>query len=178
MRNPAASGTTWTTVFTAAANATEGGWDNFTLRTNIPAANLTDMSGTQMRITLTVPGSTTLAQDAAYMQSKGSATFDFSTSPTQIFWNGGSASFSIFGTGGSQVEIVSDPFSFSYDGTHDLVFSFYGNPSASSNAFRGNNTVSGPSDAYKSGNDASTTVASGYTNDATLNTVINKIEVA
>jgi hypothetical protein len=111
------------------------------------------------------------------MQSKGSGTFDFSTTPIPIFWNGGSSSFSIFGTGGSQVEIVSDPFSFTYDGTHDLVFDFFGT-TASSNAFRGNNTVSGPSNAYKSGNDTSTVIASGYTNDATLKTVINKIEVA
>lgn len=170
----------FTAVHSMLANNIAGGWDNFTARQMVPAADLLDMSGTQMRITMvTNTGSSThLAIDKAFVGPKGSGTWDLS-SKTQIFWNGGSPSFDIIGN--SQTSITSDAFTFSYDGTHDLVFMFYFNASAPSNVVMGPVGGTARVGQKSGGDDTANLVASGYTLSTGVGNVdelVHLIEVA
>jgi hypothetical protein len=153
-------------------NDHEGGWAGFTMRNAIAASLLTDMSATQMRITFTVfnGAGAVLVFNHCYCNTRGSGTWDYSSAPVQVFWNGGSAGFSIT----APASITSDPFSIAYDGTHDLII---GADMGTGSNFASHNSLAGTSIGFKSGADGSTTIASGYSTDP-QHCFVTLIEVA
>lgn len=154
----ATSAPAWTTVRgPITLNSNSFSWGGFTLRERIFAASLTDVSGSQIRLTIQAPTSLqTLRITKIYIGVKGAGTHDFASAPTQLFF-GGSASV----TAGTGASVTTDAATFAYDGTGDLVMSIY----VSSGAGVGFNSVTSSANSTavnKSGDDATTLVASGY----------------
>lgn len=157
------------TTLTTDAN----GYGGYTLRERLPASVLTDITGTQMRITLHAAVATQMVITKMYVGLKGAGNFDFAGVPVQILW-AGSPSKTV---GGSTGAFTSDPFNIAYTGTADIVIAIYSNAPTSNNSYLSLPAPQTTTVAYKLGDDAITTIASGYTNAATGD-VVEKIEVS
>lgn len=160
-------GGSWTSVFSG-TNTGSSGVTNLTMRQRIPASALTDLSGTQLRFSFLGTGGTGVNIDALYFGPAAAGTgLDFAATPTQVLF-GGSGSGSI-GAGGV-IPLVSDGVVYAYNGTVDLMLAWHlaASPSSAQTICGGG---TGFHAGFKSGNDASTVVASGYTDNGTNNWV-------
>lgn len=159
-RAAAAVASVWTAVCTVGAVSTSSGWANFTMRQRIPASGLTDVNGSKVRFTIRSTGSASINITKMYVGLAGAGTYDFSAAPTQDHF-GGSASGSV-AAGGN--DLVSDGVTLAYTGTADLMVSVYFTASPATSLPTYN--LTGSSNGSKSGDDAVTTLGSGYSNSA------------
>ena len=166
-----AGGAAWQIAEQWTPNTTEANWGGTTLRLRVQSSVL--LACSQMRITLDSTG-LPMNLAGAYVQTRAGAgdLYDYSATPLQFLF-GGSAGFTTAGG-----VFVSDPLTFAYDGLSDLVFGFAFGGSAGSTTLRINTGgATGWSRYYKSGNDAATVNASGYTGPASTVLGMTKIEI-
>lgn len=139
------------------------GWSNFTLRQRIESS-IIPSAFTQVRFSLRGHPTEGFSVTKAYIGIKGAGPFDFATAPVQIFWNGGNATV----TSTPNQVIMSDAVSLTRAGGEDIMISVFtasGNTAADSYTY-GYSSTSAPYDAAsKAGDDSTTLVASGYTNN-------------
>lgn len=129
------------------------GWNGWTSRERVLASSLTDVSATQLRISWKASSAFQLKIAKAYVQLKGAGTYDFSTTPVQILFSGGSSA--VVAANGV---IVSDAVTFTYDGTSDLIVSTYSDATA---GFSSSNSNVRSTLWQKSGDDAATVTPVG-----------------
>lgn len=135
-------------------------WANFTIRQRIDSAAFL-ISGTRIQVRFACDGSGTFTCSKAYIGEAAAAgdAYDFASAPTQLTFSGGSAGFTI--TGSQTIDC--DEVNFTLDRTKNYVISFV-SPSSATDDFG----MAGPGTAnwslyYKSGDDATTVNATGYT---------------
>lgn len=130
-----------------------------TFRTVIAAAQLTDVSASQVRVKFAAPSGGNCVIAGAYIGVK-SGTYGFASTPTQLLFGGAAGTTLTAGSGNS----YSDAVTFAYDGTSDLVVAV----NYTSGSVRYLNTTSTGWTLYFKASvaDASTTSPSGYTLDA------------
>jgi hypothetical protein len=153
----------WTTVFSGSAGSGSTGWAGWTMRQRIPAAQITDVSGSQVRFTLHDTLSNGMSISKMYVGLAGAGTYDFSAAPTQAFFSG-SASAAVL-SGGN--ELTCDGVTLAYTGTADLMVSvfFAASPATSITTY----SMTGANNGQKLGDDAITTLGTGYSNSAFTN---------
>ena len=155
-----------TTAWTADGSAI--GWGGLTLRQKIPASAFA--SGSMIRLTLRAGTGAACVIGKAYIQQKAASgdAYDFASTPVQLLFSG-SAGVSI----AAATELVTDPLSFSVDDSKDHVVSMY----ITSGDTARKSTLSGWSSYYKTGDDAATVNATGYSSSSFAANLIRKIEV-
>lgn len=153
----------WQTMFNAGGltTANSGGWNGFTWRIRMPAASLTDVSGSSVRIGLQAASNEPLTITKAYIGLESGGNFQYATAPTQLTWDGGSASTTIT----TNHLKMTDAASLALDGTATVVVSLYMNGGTSSDGFRYTSTMNGLTTQFKGAVDeaATTGALSGYT---------------
>jgi hypothetical protein len=165
----------WTTSYTPVGSAGNG--PTYAVATTVRQwidNALFSANGNRARVTFNAGASSAgLELSEVYIGKKGTGNHDFAGTPTQLLF-GGAASTSV-GISGS---IVSDEVAFDIDTADDLVLSFYIDGSPTSQ-FRRHSSTTGQENVYKTGNDATTLVASGYSTSANSQaTCVWLIEVA
>jgi hypothetical protein len=147
-------GGSWQTVRASFTVDTDSsGWFGWTARERVLASSLTDVSGSQIRISVKASTVGQLKIAKMYVDVRGAGTYDFAGTPTQVLF-GGSASV-LVSTGAIQ---ASDAVSFAYDGTSDLIISMYHDGAA---GYQGATTTARSTLWQKSGDDAATVTPSG-----------------
>ena len=140
----------WVPSASFAPGGTSSGWNGYTLRVWIPSSAISQY-GSKCRLTLSSSG---LVIAAAYFQEAGTDV-NFASTPVQVMF-GGAGTYSGAGTTTDEI-LVSIASGKSY------VASFYFNGETSINT---NTSVTTWSQAYKSGSDAASVTASGYSSSA------------
>ena len=159
----------WTTATQWTPDAGgEANWTGYTFRVIVPSSAL--IAGSKVRLTCRASP----MQDISIVQmyvghaaSTGDA-YDFESMPTAVLF-GGSALASIL----TNTQTVSDPVTFAVNPAKNLIISTYVNSGRSCRIA----TLSGWSTRYKTGNDASTVDATGYSTSAYAASLVTKIEV-
>jgi hypothetical protein len=156
-RDSYAGGSLTTTAGPSTLTSNPAAWNSFTMRQVIAAAQVS-ASGSQVVVTFGGDGSGTFTITKAYIGHQGAGdAYDFDTTPVQLTF-GGNAGFTVT----DAQEISSDPATFALDETQNLVISFYV-PSSAGDDFGTQTTLTGWSSYFKSGDDAATVNATGYT---------------
>ena len=161
-------GGAYATAVSWAPALTSDGWSGYTLRIRLQAAYL--LAGSKVRLTVDSTGQP-LNMGAMYCQVRNMAgdLYDFETTPIPVTF-GGSGTIS---TGSGSV-YVSDDIPLVQSATKDLIISAYFNSTTTMR--RSNSAVTGLSYSYKSGNDAATVNATGYTTQ-TRAVMVTKVEI-
>lgn len=152
----------WQNMFDGGSfGSNSNGWNGFTWRQRIPAASLTDISGTLVRLGLQAGTTENLTITKAYIGLESGGNFQYASAPTQLTWDGGSASTTI--TAG-HVKLT-DAVSLALDGTATVVISLYMNGGTGADTFRFTSTMNGVQTQFKGAVDeaALTGALSGYT---------------
>jgi hypothetical protein len=155
------------TSFTADADSS--GWNGWTARERVLASSLTDISATQLRVSVKASPTGQLKIAKMYIGLKGTGTYDFASTPTQILFSGSGSI--LIPTGTVQ---ASDAFTFAYDGTSDLVISMYHDAAA---GYAGATDTSRSTLWQKAGDDAATLAPAGGGTGSTFD-IIWLIEAA
>jgi hypothetical protein len=141
--------------------ADSGGWTNYTQRMSVTASRL---FGTGNRIRFGLRSGTTegATLNKAYVGVRGTGALDFAAAPTQVLF-GGNAGITV----GVNTDILSDPVTLTVGASDDIIIAVYTSSGASSaDQWRRNGSgQTGYGGGYKVGDDVTTLVASGYTND-------------
>ena len=140
----------WVPAASFTPGGTSAGWNGYTLRVRIPSSAITQY-GSKCRLTLSSSG---LVIAAAYFQEAGTAV-DFASTPAQVLF-GGAGTYSGAGTTTDEILVPIAP-------GKSYVASFYFNGVTSIDT---NTSVTTWSQAYKSGSDAASITASGYSSSA------------
>jgi len=144
-------------------------WGGFTFRVVVPTSAL--VAGSKIRLTCQSSDTSGCTISAMYVGAAAASgdDYDFATTPTPVLFSG-SASAAI----GAASSLVSDPTTFTVDASKPLIISTY-----MSVAGRTANitTLAGWVTRYKSGNDAATVNATGYSTSAYAANFVTKIEV-
>lgn len=150
-----AAAATWQSIFSAPGASNSDGWNGYTYRIRLTDAALTNISGSQVRLTLEAGSTEGLTVTKTYIGLESGGNFQFA-SPVQMLF-AGSASTTI--SAGQQK--TTDAAVLAVDGVSTLVASIYTNGGSGSDMYR----VSAWSGAqYKLADEAATTGAlSGYT---------------
>lgn len=158
--------TTSSTVFSRAISGSDG-LAGYTVRTRIKAGQISS-SGSKIRLNFQISGAGVLQKMyVGYPAATGDA-YDFVAAPTQVTFDGGSPSRT-FSAAGS---VASDIMNFALDNTKDLLVSWY--VTGSGNAINASSTNV---DSYhKSGDDAASVDATGYTASANYSRGIASVE--
>lgn len=143
---------------------------NTTFRVRISSSQfVAGNGGSKIRITLEGATSGSITFSAIYVgKAASSGSYAFATTPQQVLFSGSSSV-----TPPTSSTVVSDEVSFSLDTSSDLVVSLY---ASGSGTVRAKTTLTGWATYYKSGNDASTVAATGYTSSSNDTIAISKIE--
>lgn len=154
----------WTKEAGSGAN-----WGGFTFRVVVPASAL--VAGSKIRLTCQSSDTTSSGIGAMYVGTAASSgdDYDFATTPTPVLFSG-SASATV-PTGGAT--LVSDATDFVVDASKPLIISTY-MPSGRTAQIT---TLAGWVTRYKSGNDAATINATGYSTSSYAASLVTKIEV-
>lgn len=146
------------------------GWSGLTLRVIVPVAALDP--GSKLRFTLRASnaGIATVGKVYCGLQGAGNI-YDFLAAPSQLFFSGSPGVVVP-----TNDEVVSDPLDFVQDGTAPLVLAAYFSSTASLGS-RVADPGGGWSSHYKSGDDAATVDASGYTASGIAANMFRKVEV-
>lgn len=146
--------TTWLTAVAATLNA-DGGWSGYTPRNIISSSVISNAGLAYVRVTFKSGVAGGMVVSNAYIGQKADTgdVYDFKSTPVELLFSGVSG-FSI----GANTSIVSDSAAFSIPSGKDIIVSLY----ISSGYARVNNSVTGWSNYYSSGNSAGTVNASGY----------------
>lgn len=151
------------------------GWTGFNVRQLISDSLLSNKTGkTFLRVTVRAASAEALAISSMYVgHGKASSDFfDFASAPTQVTF--ASSASTTISAGSTE---TSDAIAFAYDGTSDILFSFYIS-GASSDGMRRDTSITNCWYYYKSGsNESSTADVTGYTEVASSLVVINTIEL-
>lgn len=148
----------WTTVFTGSSPTASNGWSGWAFRQRIGAAAISDATGSQVRLTIrSASGGAVVGE--CWFGKAGAGTFDFDGTQVQVTFGGGSTGASV----GANTDIVSDPITFAYTGTVDLMAFYYFSGTTNLTFYPG---MSGGGNAQKNANDHGTTSASGYASSA------------
>lgn len=172
--NPFRFGESWVTVdsWTEGINSTP--WANYTHRLRVYAARFPDANTTLIRLTYKAHPSGAGAQTTKVYVGLGATSgdeYDFDGAPTEVLF-GGSSGFSI--SAGSI--ITSDATALVMDGTRDVLISGQ-SASTPACAFAGFDNRTNWKCWYKTGADAATENASGYTANLVEAVGVVKIEV-
>lgn len=154
-------------------NNTSSGWASLTLREVVVGSALGPGSALRFQITASSSASVPILAVYAQMASTapGADDYDFANTPIQITFGG--ASSLTLGAGTSQ---MSDPIPLSMNGSTNVVIAVAFGSGAT--VLASNTGASALMNGrYKSGNDASTVNASGYTNTANPAQLISRVEV-
>ena len=172
-----AAGGGWRTIWdwVAVASGLNGGWPGYTLRQRAIASALGG-AGTKVRTTCMASVGGTLAKAYVHVAAASGDPYDFDSTPVPLTFDGGSTSATIV----NATPKLSDEVSVSFDGTRDLVFSFYFTSVQNIYAMDAGESVqpgrTHSVEGYHFGDDAATVdAASGYT--FTLAAFIAKLEV-
>lgn len=148
-------------AFFRALNSNSPGWGGYTIRERIQAAQLS--TADQCFVRLEAASNAGLTITSCYIQTKGTGGFDFSGTPIQVMF-GGSPGVAL----SAGQSVVSDEIALVLTGSDDVVISIY---TATTSAYRQSSSSTGTSISYKSGDDAATVIASGYTGSSAPNFV-------
>ena len=150
------------------------GWANFTLRQNL-GSSYVPINGNYVRLSFTASDEP-LAISVCYVGLKGAGLFDFSTTPQQVRFNGGSASVTI-SAGQTQ---YSDPVALVITTSNPVIVSVYVPNNTAQDKFSRFSTaaVQDHRVGYITGNDAATVAASGYTTNPTYDMYLQDFEVS
>jgi hypothetical protein len=138
------------------------------MRQRLFDTSLTDLAGSFVRITVKSAAASQLKIAKMYI-GPSAGTASFTSTPTQVTFDGGSASVLIASGGNLK---VSDAIAFPYDGLSELVISTYHDATA---GFLGSTSITNSRIVSKAGDDAATLTASGYSS-GTINDVIYQLE--
>ena len=146
-------------AFSTSVTTNGSGNTGNTIRILLTAANIAQ-NGTSVAISLKAHSSSGATIDNAYIGQAATSgdAYDFASTPTEILWSGTSGV-----TLGAGANTESDFVTFTLDSTKDHIISFY----LSAGDIQYGGAVAGYSNYYKSGNDASTVNATGYTGPST-----------
>jgi hypothetical protein len=145
-------------LFSQTVDANDATLNGLTLRNVIPAAAiLTDAEDGTITLSLTALAGAEITIDEFYIghQAASGDAYDFDTDRVQVFFDNGNANKTI--AAGATVQ--SDPVAYDVDRTKNLVFSAY---FSAANASYDSGGVTGAQSFTKSGNDAATIDATGY----------------
>lgn len=142
---------------------------NYSFRQVITAANLGSNNGDRLRVTFRSSSANPATITAAYIGAKGASAPNFDGTQVQITFNGGSASATI----PTNTTLVSDPITYAFDRTKDLVISTELN-----GALRYVTSSTGYTRYVKNPatGEADDTTVSGYSSDTTASYGIDLIE--
>jgi len=161
---------TWATAAQWTKEAGSGAnWGGFTFRVVVPASAL--VVGSKIRLTCQSSDTSSSGIGAMYIGAAAASgdDYDFGTTPTQVLFSGsGTVTVPIGGT-----TLVSDAMDFVVDATKPLIISTYMPLGRTANI----TTLSGWVTRYKTGNDASTVNATGYSTSSYAASLVTKIEV-
>lgn len=160
----------WVTSESWVPNNNSAGWSGYTVRLVVGAAQFTQ-TGSKCRLTVNF-GSNAGNIGALYIgesAGSGGTNYAFSTTPVQVLFSG-SPTLSL-PTGGI---VVSDEVLLPITGSADLVIAAYFNGSTDLRVRMGE---TGWYQIYKSGNDASTVAATGYSGGSVEAALVSVIEV-
>ncbi|QLQ28530.1 MAG: hypothetical protein HZT39_09895 [Pseudoxanthomonas sp.] len=143
-------GGVWVPSASFTPGGTSAGWNGYTLRVRIPSSAISQY-GSKCRLTLSSSG---LVIAGAYFQEAGT-TVDFASTPAQVMF-GGVGTYSGAGTTTDEILVPISP-------GKSYVASFYFNGATSIDT---NTSVTTWLQAYKSGSDAASITASGYSSSA------------
>lgn len=165
-------GGAWATAFDEPSIANYAGWEGYTMRQILGLPQL--LAGSKLRLTLR-SGTAGCTISNAYIQLRAASgdAYDFSTTPVQILFSG-SAGITIPGSS----LVVADDIILPIAATTPVLVSFAFPASPASHV--GGNSPGGGGvivNYYKSGADAATVNASGYTSSAQTLHLIKKLEV-
>lgn len=163
----------WSTAVTFTMTADSGGWTTENIRCHVAASNFSTMTGTKVRFTLAAPAAVGMNFSNMGFGHKGVAALDYDASQAAVTF-GGAANLVLAAAG---ADVVSDPISYNFDSTKDLLYAFKIN-SGSTNVRTYVDTAT-TSFNYKSsgGNETVTTAGSGYTAGSVGGLGVKKIEV-
>lgn len=167
----------WVTTFSQALTGNNLGWNGFNLRNVINAAQMAE-SGSKVRLTLEGAAVGAGAEDtqiaSMWIQHAAGAgdAYDMEAAPTQVTVSASGSFVISIGT-----TVVTDEITFALDESKALVIAMYFNNSAK-DVVRQATAVTGASSYFRSAADeGSTANVTGYTANAGILRVINKIEV-
>lgn len=161
------SGGAWVAIVTMGAVATETGWGTFTQRQRFGSALV--VAGTKVRLTIRANATYTVNVGAMYVGIGATSgdNYDFAATPAQVTFGG-------LGTGSvTSGELVSDEIPLTIAGGDALLIATYMTGTSSVPA----TTAPNRNSYYKSGNDASTVNATGYSTSVNNWHLISKVEI-
>lgn len=168
-----AAAASWQSVISATLSGDNNGWNNFTLRETIAPADLVDLTGSQIRLTLRAGNAEGLTVTKARIGLESGATNSnqYGAAPTVITFAGGSTSAVIL----AGASVVSDAITFSYTGTAGIVIALYFNGGGSSDMIRTGSIGTNAGIArWKAGDEVDTVGAlSGYTSLGAYGSISN-----
>lgn len=162
------SGGAWVTSGSWAGDGNSAGWGGLTLRQRVESSQL--VAGSMLRFTLRSASGTACVIAKAYVQhlASGGGPYAFASTPVPLSFSG-SAGVTI----AANSEVVSDAVAFSVSPTVPLVVSAY----ITSGDVARMSSIPGWTSGYKSGDDAATVAASGYSYSAFSANLVRKIEI-
>lgn len=163
------AGGVWSTSISFTPTSSSAGWSGYTVRHRVTTAQIV-ATGTKVRVTLRA-GSSVMNVGKCYigLAAASGDPYDYASTPTQIFF-GGNPGVSV----AANTNVLSDEATFTIDDTTDLILTVYFSGAA---AFANRSGQSGWSQYYKSGDDAVTVNASGYSGGSTEAGVFTLVEV-
>lgn len=158
----AGGGGSWSAASLAALASDSNSWGNYTMRQRI-AASVIPKNGTKVRFSLRSSSTIALTLTKAAICQKAAGTFDCTTTPTPVTFDGGNAGFTV----GTSTTKMSDDITFTMSTANDYVFIWFvanGEPNNSYTA----TVFSAGSGIYDlgwkgGGDDVASTTATGYT---------------
>lgn len=162
----------WLTTFSQSLGTVSTGWNGFNLRSVIDSSRLS-VSGSKVRITVQASSTGGAVVDHVFIgeQALSGNLWDFDGTQQQLFFNSGSASFTL-GTSG---QVTSDSLVYVIDMTKNLVVAFHFN-GASQIEVQG--STAGAAIYFKSSADeTSVSAPTGYTANVTTVGFVNLVEV-
>jgi hypothetical protein len=155
---------TWHTVASSNPTVNGVGFGSVTTRQTIAAANLSNIGGAKIRITLKAGSTGGFITDACYIghaAASGDA-YDFESTPTQVTFGGGNAGATV----AINTTVLSDEITFTLQNSKALVVAIH---FGTSGVIARASSQTGWQAYNKSANDASTVDATGYTTSNVVN---------
>lgn len=161
------TGGIWVPIVTMGASSTETGWGTFTQRQRFGSALV--VGGTKVRLTIRANATYTVNVGAMYVGIGATSgdNYDFGATPTQVTFGGLTTATVTSG------DLLSDEIPLVVSPGDALLIATYMTGTSSIPALTGANRNS----YYKSGNDASTVNASGYSTSSNSWHLLSKVEI-
>lgn len=153
----------------APVNTNSVGWANYTIRQRVISTAFAKGGFSKLRLAYRASGTEGLTVDKVYIGVESGTPYEFSTTPTAVTFNGGSAGFAI----ATNASAVSDEILLAVpDGSNVVITLFVPASAGSTDGFRaGVETINGDY-IYKAGDDATTLTPVGYSASVTAKSMI------